>query len=222
LQRSDQTFFTVNSGVLTWSGLSGGTTYHVYLYGTPTDDTYATYNVHVASGDPPIAPPSGPDQNASITSYHDGNQPLSSLAITTPSSPGSGGSGGGGAICPDGLRCKVYHREKGPILAVDVQIGDWLRGRDLKTGDAVYRKVVARHWHSSSTWYVVNGCPVSPCHEVRQDGKWVHPYRIGTLDTTRGKRIQLTLDAPDFDSHNFDLVNDEGEMLLVMHNLLVG
>jgi hypothetical protein len=212
------TFNAVASGgARTWTGLAPGTTYYFDLYGLAVDGT-----IHFGAGDPPATPPSAPDPNSILACSYEGRYALGSLTITTPATSGGtgSGSGGGGSICPEGQEL-VEALGRGIIKVIDVQVGDQLRGHVLDTNETIYRRVRGKTTQPSSTWRMVNGRRVSPCHEVWVDQKWKQPWQIGSFDTTPGTRVQLTMDADSYDDQNFALVDDEGNTSLIMHNIQI-
>lgn len=133
-----------------------------------------------------------------------------------------GGSQGGPGTCPE-ENCFVYVKDRGVIPAKDVAAFDWIRGRELTTGETVYRQVKQTGRQFSSTWYEVAGQRVSPHDEIRLAGQtWQMPYRIGTLNTEAGYRIQIVIDAPTYDDRNYELVDEQGQAVLLMHNVSIG
>jgi hypothetical protein len=197
-----------------WIELDAGRTYSFYLYGQAIDGT-----VHFGSGDPPSTPPSAPNSTAALACYYDGRYPLGVVTVTTPSVSGGTGSGSGtsSTICPEGSNL-VEVLDKGIIQAIDAQLDDVIRGVNIRTGETIWRRIVARATERSSTWRVVNGCKVSPSHDVWVDAKWQQPWRLGPLNTTPGTRVQLSMDASTYDDQNFVLVHEDGSVALIMHN----
>jgi hypothetical protein len=208
---------SVTSGSAQWTGLAAATSYYFYYYANLLDGS-----IHFGSGDSPSTPPTAPDPASSLACYSDGRQPMGVLIVTTPATSGaSGSSSGSSSTCPEGNQT-VYVQGKGVIPCIQVQPNDWIRGRNVRTNDIVYRRVVKIGTFPSSTWRMVNGCRVSPVHPVWSGGQWKFPYQLsGTVDTTPGTRIQITLDTAIFDEQNFALVDADGNDVLVMHNVLI-
>jgi len=153
---------------------------------------------------------------------------LASVMIAAGASSGGGGFGntgpgsqGGGGICPE-ENCLVYLQGRGIQRIGDAQVGDWMRGSDRRTGETVYRRIKEKTRKHSSTWRLVENERVSPHHDVSlPDGHWMKPYKLGPLNTEPGWRIQITVDAPTWDDHNFHIVDADGKTKFTMHNYYV-
>jgi hypothetical protein len=224
IQLSNQAFITVPAGSFEWSGLGVATYWFYFRISASLEKTgFAVGTMLLASGAPPTAPPMSPSESIATSTYFDGYFPQPPMTVTTPSNAGTGGGGGGGAdTCPEANEY-VYEQTKGVVRIGDVQVGDWLRGKDWETGLAVYRRVRSKKTESCSTWRMVGSKRVSPNHPVSFPDKkqWQHPWRIGTMEIFDGTAVRLELDVPttSHDEASYCLVNEEtGEDELVMHN----
>jgi hypothetical protein len=70
---------------------------------------------------------------------------------------------------------------------------------------------------SCAAWRIVSGHKVSPCEPVYLNNQWLSASRVpgAPLDTTIGLKIDIVVEADDFDQHNYYLMS--GTQLLI-HN----
>lgn len=220
---SDQSTVTVPAGNMDWQGISVATYYFYFRVSASLSKTgLAIGTMNLASGNAPTTPPTAPNQAFANAQNFDGWYPLPLMTVTTPSNTGTGGgSGGGPDACPE-FQERVYVQDRGVVRIGNVEVGEWIRGKDWDTGLDVYHRVKSKRIEPSSVWRIVAGRRVSPMHSVSFPDRlqWQQPWRIGTLDTTLGLRVSLTLDIPHdrYDHANFALVDEEGQTVLIMHN----
>lgn len=211
--RSDGTSLAVPSGSTTINGLSPGTTYYTYWYAAVSSGALAMTN-----GSPPPTSPNAVD--AALTGQ-DGRVPVGPIPFTTTNTSGGtgGGTGGGGDTCPEAAEL-VDVRGRGHAPAGEVKAGDWIRGRNFRSGSDVYRRVVQVQPESCVAWRVIRGYRISPCEQIYVDGKWTMPYQVNSVvDTFLGRKIKITVEADADNEHNYYLVGGEQELLI--HNFLI-
>jgi len=207
LLRADGSSLSVSSGTQSYSSLSSSTQYWIYAYIGATTGT-----VGFANGNPP---PTSASSTLAIQAAFDGRIALLPFSITTPSSGNSSGSGGDGS-CPD-FNELVEVQEKGTIRAADVEFGDYIKGYSFETHEDVFRRVIGKAMKSCSAWRIVQGHKVSPCEPVFLNHQWIGASRVpgAPLDTSIGIKMDLVVEADDFNQHNYWLVS--GTPLLI-HN----
>lgn len=213
------------AGTKTVTGLSAATVYYIFVRCSATTGAIQIYT--------PL-PVSATDINANVWQAMDGYVSFNAFSVTTPSAPPSGSSSGSGSgglprlPCPDADEI-VREKTRGLIRVGDVKVGEWIEGAiyDDKGSDVgrEFRRVVGRSIRYSEAWYRVEGCKVSPFHPVRYiaDGswgkKWLFPHEVGRGDRSPGLRVQLRLNAGDYEQANYLLFDAEGAERLVMHNM---
>ncbi|HXO04861.1 MAG TPA: hypothetical protein VN884_04430 [Candidatus Sulfotelmatobacter sp.] len=126
----DKSSLIIPAGSFVVSGLSASQTYFAYPYWSFSFPTQVLWAI-VAGG---LGKPAAFYQPQSPTATNlqnlQGNTPLSTggLDIVTPASGSGGGGGGGSKLCVRN-NVVVSHREKGPLLLAECEVGDWIRGR---------------------------------------------------------------------------------------------
>jgi len=224
LLRTDGTTYSVSAGSLTWTKvLAPSTTYYFY-----TDLRISDGTLHVAGGssptaaggDPPVVPPTSPSAAIALIACADGYYQGPQITVTTPSTAGTGGgsSGGGTGVCPDGRELTVT-RERGIVRVSTVAEGEHVLGYCFEQAGIVWRKVVSVPKAVAWSWYLVNGYRMSPLDPVWLGGEWVAPYKVGTFDGGEGERVQITVEADEYDAQNYYLLG-HGEPLLI-HNFRI-
>jgi hypothetical protein len=210
----DGSTITVLASNTTFSSLTSSTTYYLYMrYSVSTGAVSYTHGTGT--------PPTSPSQQLAAEMAFDGYSALGVLVVTTQSSGGGGGGGGGsgdpGGTCPEGAE-PVEVQGRGVIAARDVEIGDMIKGNDLKTGAERFRRVKNVVKRACSTWRIVNGHRVTQREPVWIDGKWQPAYQVApNIDVFTGVSVRITVDAEEYDDHNYWLV--DGEPLLT-HNFI--
>jgi hypothetical protein len=209
LLRADGTSLTVSTSgsPTTFGSLSASTTYWFYPY-----INASTGVVGFANGSPP---PTAPSSSTAIQAALDGRIPLVPFSVSTTSSGSTGGSGGDGS-CPEADEL-VEIQDKGLVRAADVQFGDYIRGYSFEKQEDVFRRVIGTGMKSCAAWRIVSGHKVSPCEPVYLNNQWLSASRVpgAPLDTTIGLKIDIVVEADDFDQHNYYLMS--GTQLLI-HN----
>lgn len=219
LLRTDGSTYVVAGGTMTWTKvLAPATTYYFY-----TDLRISDGTLHVAGGtsasggDEPALPPTSPSAALALLACSDGYYQGPQISVTTPTTSGTGGgsSGGGPGVCPDG-RELVDTLERGIVPVSTVIEGERILGYCFTAGEAIYRKVAAVRAAEAWSWYLVNGYRMSPIDPIWIAGEWRMPYQVGTFDGGPGERVQLTVEADEYEQHNYYLVGrDKG---LLIHN----
>jgi hypothetical protein len=150
----------------------------------------------------------------------DGRVPLSPTTVTTKSTSGTGGgtTGGGGNTCPEASE-SVTIEGKGNVAAKDIAPGDSILGKSFKTGEDVYRRVLAISHVPCVAWRVVQGHRVSPCESVwdTTQNTWLPAFKVvgSTFDGMTSTKILVSVEADDYDECNYYLTS--GTQLLI-HN----
>lgn len=229
MYRGDGSSFSLSASSFTWTGLSAATTYYFFPFLRTSDNT-----VHFACDASPspsstlLDPNTTPLNNssgapnllyASLNQNQDGRSPLYNghLQATTHSAGGGGGgtSGGGSGVCPE-FHTPVTVRGRGMVTVGSVEVGDYLKGEDLRTGKTVYRKVLAKKTAHCAIWRRYKGKLITPRHPVWYKGAWTEPINIPSAkdDFTPGIAVKLTLDATEYADQNYWLGDEE----VLMHN----
>ena len=114
----------------------------------------------------------------------------------------------------------MTERTKGVIKAIDVQAGDYLKGKCFATGEDVYRRVVHVRRQEAAIWRMVDGHRVSPCEPIWHEGTWKAAFRASgsTIDRYNGIRMDISLDSDSYNEQNYYL--SDGTSLLI-HNMLM-
>jgi hypothetical protein len=209
--RADGSSLNVQAGSASYSGLSSSTTYYTYWYVRVSDG--AILGTH---GSPP---PTSPSALMAMQTGLDGRIAVAMISVTTLAADnnGSGGGTGGGAdTCPEAGQL-VDIEGKGHVTVGTVQVGDKIRGKCFATGEDVYRRVEQIHDNSCASWRIVEGYRVTPCEPVHYNDQWVAAYRASTVvDRMVGRRVYLSVEADEYDEHNYYLVGGETDLLI--HN----
>lgn len=209
--RADGSTLTVNSGVANYSGLTAVTKYYIYSYVNAL-----TGNIGFTSGSPPGTLPS---TTLAMQAAFDGRFPLPVMVIQTLSSGGTGGSGtgGGGGTCPEENEF-VEEQTKGIIKAIEVEIGDMIKGYSFAAGADVFRRVIGKFYQTCPAWRIVDGYKVTPCEQIYHEAEWKPAFKAtgATPDTTVGYRVEITVEADEDNEHNYWLVGRTTNLLI--HN----
>src|SRR5581483_5282447 len=149
----------------------------------------------------------------------DGCVSIGVLAFTTIAADNGGtgsGTGGNGNTCPEAAEI-VDVQGKGNTPAGEVKAGDFLRGKSLKTGEDVYRKVIQVRKVSCAAWRIIDGHRVSPCEPVYQNNQWIPAFRAkgAVVDTMLGEKIYISIESDEYNEQNYWL--SSGTPLLI-HN----
>jgi hypothetical protein len=218
---------------VTWVATLAGSTTYLFAPRFKTADgtvhwaTGTGSNVNADPSTPPLTSGATTDQKnqLAINQHFDGYIPLSDgfINITTPNNGGTGGgSSGGDPSC-------IHEREKVSIYpgvcveARVVDVGDLIRGVDLKTGKPVFRKVISKSREYCADWYEVNGHLITPGEPVWMKSFWVAAALIkGAIfkENHGGHKISLGIDGEDFDACNFVLIAPDGTETIV-HNFVL-
>lgn len=226
----------------TWTGLAATTTYLFAPRYKIADGTvhFATGTGSNVDADPNTAPlTSGATQaqknQLSVNQSFDGYLPMSAgyITVTTPNNAGTGGgSSGGDPTC-------VHESAKVSICgcivdAIDAQVGDLIKGKNLRTGEYIYRRIMSKQVEVCSDWYEFKGVRSTPCHPLfmpgdqcaapnripAPGGQWV-PFAEAEGSTqiigVPGIKVSLGVEGDSFDDHNFIVFCDDGTEMVV-HN----
>lgn len=162
-----------------------------------------------------------------VNQNFDGYIPLSngSIIVTTPSNGGTGGgsSGGGGACVHEDEPveiCTAKGRVICPLHAA--QVGNFIKGRCLRTGKECFRKVTRKQREACSDWYEVQGRLLTPCEPVwdANQQRWFWAHEVGIQIFGRpGYKVCLEVEGETPDDHNFNLMSkEEGQEEMTVHN----
>ena len=224
LLRTDGTTYSVSAGSLTWTKvLEPSTTYYFY-----TDLRISDGTLHVAGGsspaaaggDPPVIPPTSPtprslSSHARTASIRGRRSPLRLRARPARAAAHRVAAR---VYVPDGRELTVT-RERGIVRVSTVAEGEHVLGYCFEQAGIVWRKVVSVRKAAAWSWYLVNGYRMSPLDPVWLDGEWVAPYKVGTFDGGEGERVQITVEADEYDAQNYYLLG-RGDGLLI-HNFRI-
>lgn len=207
---ADGSTVTVNGVAKTYSGLNPGTAYYFYPYVRVSD-----YTIQFANPDPP---PTGPNAVYATQAALDGRFSMPMFTVTTPASGGTGG-GGGEFSCPEAGEL-VEVQGRGVIPVSDVEIGDYLKGENLRDGVAVYRKVINKRTTANSAWQILSGHKVSPCEPVWDGTGWTPAFKIpgAIFDASIGLKVEIHVDSDEYEECNYWLC---GETPLLTHNMRI-
>jgi hypothetical protein len=175
----------------------------------------ATGTMAFANSNPPTT---SPNSTYATQTAFDGYIAVPPLTITTSSSTGTGGgSAGGGNNCPEAAEL-VDVQGKGNVTAGSIQVGDMIRGKCFKTGEDVYRLVMATSQMACAAWRIVDGHRVSPCEAIYYNNQWMPAFRVpgSIFDTFKGTKINITVDTDSYDEANYYLVSNTE---LLIHNM---
>ena len=217
LLRTNGTALTVPAASQTFTGLAASTSYYFFPY-----ISAATGALAFANPTPPLTSTTNNSIYAATCSS-DGNYPATAdyILLTTGSAinPTGGGGSTGDGTCPESQEL-VTERTKGVIKAIDVQAGDYLKGKCFATGEDVYRRVVHVRRQEAAIWRMVDGHRVSPCEPIWHEGAWKAAFRAtgSTIDRYNGIRMDISLDSDSYNEQNYYL--SDGTSLLI-HNMLM-
>ncbi len=212
MKRTDGSYLNLQAGSIVYGGLGASTAYYIYPYIQTFDGS-----MQFTNGNPP---PTGPNVYNAFDCALDGRVPVSPIVVTTAavSSPtGGGGTGGGWGLCPEQAEL-VEIDGKGQVAAGTVCIGDSIKGKSLKSGADVFRKIIGLRLVPSAAWRIIDAHRVSPCEAVYDNGGWVAAYMVArsTFDSLIGQKVEITVESDEYDESNYYLVS--GTALLV-HNM---
>jgi hypothetical protein len=213
LLRADGSTFTYNASSVNYTGLTSGGSYYLYPY-----ISLATGNLACANGNPP---PTSVSTVYGLQMCGDGCCPITSGSINIITNGVGNGGGTHGGQCPEGNEIvQVRHTldsEPVQIKASDVIAGDYILGYSFTQKQDVYRRVIHTTSQTMFAWRVIDGHKSSPCDQVYYNSQWSPAFRVAgsTLDTTKGIKAAITVEADSDNAHNFWLV--AGTRLLI-HN----
>jgi hypothetical protein len=215
IQLSDGSVLVLQAGSVSYTGLSASTTYYLYPYISALSGIMGFTN-----GNPPPTSQSG---LMAIQAASDGRIYLGgSVALTTLASGNTGtGAGFRPVPCPE-ISELVDVQGKGQIASGKVISGDLIRGKSVKSGQDVYRKVLQTAAGPCAAWWMVNGHRCSPCEAVYFNNQWMPAFRVpgATLDTMVSQKAMISVEADEYGEHNYYLVGGSAEQLI--HNLQMG
>jgi hypothetical protein len=215
LTRADGSAFNILAGSQTFSGLSASTAYYLYPYITTATGimSFANTSTLSTSASSLYMLQTNGDGHMSLPVNSAGTQVLSTTSF------GSQGGGGGAGSCPEGQEL-VEEQTKGVIKAIDVKVGDLLKGKVFSTGQDIYRKVIQTSTQEAAIWRMVDGHKVSPCEPLWHEGMWKPAYQAvgSTIAYGNGTRVNLSLETDDYNEQNYYLV--DGTPLLIHNEIL--
>jgi len=213
LLRADGSTFNVIAGSQTFTGLSASTAYYLYPYINASTGVLAFANPSTlsTSASALYALQANADGRIQLQVNSAGTQYLSTASSGAPT-----GGGGGAGGCPEGQEL-VEEQSRGIIKAIDVEVGDLLKGKVFATGEDIFRMVVQKSTQQAAIWRMVDGHRVSPCEPLWHEGMWKPAFQAtgSTIAYGNGTRVNLSLETDDYNEQNFYLV--DGTSLLI-HN----
>lgn len=214
--RSDQTVLTTNTIGSPYSstGLTASTKYYMYPFIDARSGTIGFANS--------LPPTTSPSTTAAIGSAFDGRIQLPPIVIQTLTAGGTGGSGtgGGGGSCPEENEL-VDIEGLGQVRAEEVKAGQFIKGYSFALKQDIYRKIIQASYQSCSAWRMVDGYRVTPCEPIYKNDRWMPAFRaLGSIfDDLVGYRIDIVVEADEFDEHNYWLVGRKENLLI--HNSFI-
>jgi hypothetical protein len=235
LPLTDGTSISMPAVDVTWSGVLAATATYLYAPrykiadGTVHFAGFSGVNVNADPNSLPLTTTGTSDQKntLSVNQNFDGYIPLSDgyIQVTTPNNAGTGGgSSGGDPICVhEDEQVELITSQAHAVYALkECRLGDLMKGRDLVTGEARFRKVIRIQREACYDWYQVAGRLVTPCEPIwcEQKMAWIPAHEIGIHKIgVFGYKVSVIVEGENDADHNFVLMpKEEGQEELIVHN----
>lgn len=230
---TDGTSLTWPATDVTWVATLAGTTTYMFAPRLKLSDGtvhWATGTASNVNADPstvPLATSATADQKNQLTinQQYDGYiaGSFGFINVTTPNNSGTGGGSSGGDPSCIHEDTKITLSEFGNVRAGTAEIGDYIRGKDLKTGEYSYRRIAFVLREYCADWYMVNGLLFTPGEPVWIDGKWIAAHNVPEAKQVidlPGYKIKIAIDADDYDDQNFIVIAEDGSELVIHNSVL--